>query len=87
MRIIALLTSLLLTLSSIASATTYVVRPDGGGDFPTIQAAVDAASDGDVVLVLGKGHERSQEIGDRVLPFDDRLVGRTALADRRGRTT
>jgi UDP-N-acetylmuramoyl-L-alanyl-D-glutamate--2,6-diaminopimelate ligase len=51
-----------------------------------IQAAVDAASDGDVVLVLGKGHERSQEIGDRVLPFDDRLVSRTALADRRGHT-
>ncbi len=52
-----------------------------------IHAAVDAASDGDVVLVLGKGHERSQEIGDRVLPFDDRLVSRTALADRRGRST
>jgi UDP-N-acetylmuramoyl-L-alanyl-D-glutamate--2,6-diaminopimelate ligase len=52
-----------------------------------IQAAVDAASDGDVVLVLGKGHERSQEIGDRVLPFDDRLVSRTALSERRGRAT
>jgi UDP-N-acetylmuramoyl-L-alanyl-D-glutamate--2,6-diaminopimelate ligase len=52
-----------------------------------IHAAVDAASDGDVVLILGKGHERSQEIGDRVLPFDDRLIGRTALADRRSRTT
>ncbi|MDH3249215.1 MAG: UDP-N-acetylmuramoyl-L-alanyl-D-glutamate--2,6-diaminopimelate ligase [Acidimicrobiia bacterium] len=51
-----------------------------------IRAAVDAAADGDVVLVLGKGHERSQEIGDRVLPFDDRLVSRTALADRRERT-
>ena len=50
-----------------------------------IHAAVDAASEGDVVLVLGKGHERSQEIGDRVLPFDDRLVSRTALAERRGR--
>ncbi len=50
-----------------------------------IQAAVDTASDGDVVLVLGKGHERSQEIGDRMLPFDDRLVSRTALAHRRER--
>lgn len=49
-----------------------------------IHAAVDSASDGDVVLVLGKGHERSQEIGDRVLPFDDRLVSRNALAERRG---
>jgi hypothetical protein len=40
---------LLLLVSSIASATTYVVRPDGTGDFPTIQAAIDACVDGDVV--------------------------------------
>jgi UDP-N-acetylmuramoyl-L-alanyl-D-glutamate--2,6-diaminopimelate ligase len=52
-----------------------------------IEAAVNRAADGDVVLVLGKGHERSQEIGDRVLPFDDRLVSRTALAARRGAST
>jgi UDP-N-acetylmuramoyl-L-alanyl-D-glutamate--2,6-diaminopimelate ligase len=51
-----------------------------------IEAAVNRAADGDVILVLGKGHERSQEIGDRVLPFDDRLVSRTALANRRGAT-
>ena len=50
-----------------------------------IHAAVERAADGDVVLVLGKGHERSQEIGDRILPFDDRLVSRTALAERRDR--
>ncbi len=49
-----------------------------------IETAVGRATDGDVILVLGKGHERSQEIGDRVLPFDDRLVSRTALAGRRG---
>jgi hypothetical protein len=30
---------------------TYLVRPDGTGDFPTIQAAVDAAQDGDVILL------------------------------------
>jgi hypothetical protein len=33
----------------VVSATTYTVRPDGTGDFPTIQAAVTAATDGDVV--------------------------------------
>ena len=37
-----------------AQATTYVVKPNGSGDFPTIQAAVDAALDGDIV-VLTKG--------------------------------
>jgi len=32
-----------------ASAETYLVRPDGTGDFPTIQAAIDSATDGDVI--------------------------------------
>ena len=49
-----------------------------------IQAAILGAADDDVVLVLGKGHERSQEIGDRVMPFDDRVVSRAAIERRRG---
>lgn len=32
-----------------AGATTYLVRPDGTGDFPTIQAALDGAADGDII--------------------------------------
>lgn len=32
-----------------ARADTYLVAPDGTGDFPTIQAAVDAAGAGDVI--------------------------------------
>jgi predicted outer membrane repeat protein len=32
-----------------ASAATYLVRPDGSGDFPTIQAAIQAAVNGDVI--------------------------------------
>jgi predicted outer membrane repeat protein len=32
-----------------AAATIYEVRPDGTGDFPTIQAAVEAVEDGDVI--------------------------------------
>ena len=43
------------------------------------------AQPGDVVLIAGKGHEKYQEIGDRVLPFDDVEVARAALARRRGR--
>ena len=35
--------------------------------------AVDLARSGDVVLVLGKGHEQGQEIAGEVLPFDDRV--------------
>jgi pectin methylesterase-like acyl-CoA thioesterase len=46
---------LLLTIALLAhgpspsGASVYVVRPDGSGDFPTIQAAIDAAIDGDTV--------------------------------------
>ena len=36
--------------------------------------AVALAEAGDVVLVLGKGHEQGQEVGGRVTPFDDRVV-------------
>ena len=36
-------------LVPLASGTTYLVRPDGTGDFPTIQAAIDAADSNDVI--------------------------------------
>ena len=49
-----------------------------------IERAVSIAGAGDVVLIAGKGHEKYQQIGDRVLPFDDGEVARAALAKRRG---
>jgi UDP-N-acetylmuramoyl-L-alanyl-D-glutamate--2,6-diaminopimelate ligase len=48
-----------------------------------IERAVSIAAPGDVVLIAGKGHEKYQQIGDRVLPFDDGEVARAALAKRR----
>jgi UDP-N-acetylmuramoyl-L-alanyl-D-glutamate--2,6-diaminopimelate ligase len=48
-----------------------------------IERAVSIATAGDVVLIAGKGHEKYQQIGDRVLPFDDGEVARAALARRR----
>jgi len=36
-----------------------------------IRTAVGAASPGDVVLVAGKGHETTQDIGGSIVPFDD----------------
>ena len=40
-----------LFLTAAAQAATWVVKPDGTGDFPTIQAAIDAAAGGDVILL------------------------------------
>ena len=49
-----------------------------------IESAIAAAEEGDVVLVLGKGHETGQEVRGDVLPFDDRTVAREILAARSG---
>ena len=38
-------------LTSTALADTWTVDDDGGADFYDIQSAVDAASDGDEILV------------------------------------
>ncbi|MCK4305987.1 MAG: hypothetical protein KAY24_17240, partial [Candidatus Eisenbacteria sp.] len=35
--------------AEVAVAETYTVQPDGAGDYPTIQAAIDAVVDGDVI--------------------------------------
>jgi UDP-N-acetylmuramoyl-L-alanyl-D-glutamate--2,6-diaminopimelate ligase len=51
-----------------------------------IERAVEIALPGDLILVAGKGHEKYQVIGERVLPFDDVAVAREALQKRRSRT-
>jgi len=49
-----------------------------------IGRAVEIAESGDVVLVLGKGHESTQEIAGEYLPFDDREVLASFVRDRFG---
>jgi len=44
-----------------------------------IRIGLRAATAGDAVLILGKGHENSQEFSDRVVPFDDAAVAREEL--------
>ena len=47
-----------------------------------IRAAVNHATAGDVVIVLGKGHEKGQEISGVIHPFDDRIELARAIEDK-----
>ncbi|MDQ1656369.1 MAG: UDP-N-acetylmuramoyl-L-alanyl-D-glutamate--2,6-diaminopimelate ligase [Cryptosporangiaceae bacterium] len=44
-----------------------------------IDEAVRLAGPGDVIALLGKGHERGQEVNGEMLPFDDRIELADAL--------
>jgi UDP-N-acetylmuramoyl-L-alanyl-D-glutamate--2,6-diaminopimelate ligase len=48
-----------------------------------IEQAIKLAEPGDLVLLAGKGHEKTQVISDRNLPFDDVEIAREALERRR----
>jgi UDP-N-acetylmuramoyl-L-alanyl-D-glutamate--2,6-diaminopimelate ligase len=58
-------------------ATELVVEPDRRA---AIALAVAGAGPADLVLVAGKGHETTQDIGGVVTTFDDRVVAREELA-------
>jgi UDP-N-acetylmuramoyl-L-alanyl-D-glutamate--2,6-diaminopimelate ligase len=45
-----------------------------------IRRAFDMAQPRDIVLILGKGHESTQEIAGTLYPFDDRQVAREEAA-------
>jgi len=49
-----------------------------------IDRALELASSGDLVLVAGKGHERSIERADGPQPWDDRAVTREQIEQRFG---
>jgi len=63
------------------------VRPYSKGqkndfrDAEAIAEAVRRARSGDVIAVLGKGHETGQEVDGEILPFDDRVELATALKE------
>jgi UDP-N-acetylmuramoyl-L-alanyl-D-glutamate--2,6-diaminopimelate ligase len=65
----------------VAGATGDVeIEPDRAA---AISRAVELARRGDVVVIAGRGAEQSQELADRIVPFDDREAAREALRTRR----
>jgi UDP-N-acetylmuramoyl-L-alanyl-D-glutamate--2,6-diaminopimelate ligase len=65
--------------SGASSTGTLRVEPDRRA---AIRLAFAEARPGDVVLIAGKGHETTQVVGHRELPFDDRAVAREELSTR-----
>lgn len=57
----------------------YEVIPDRR---EAIARAIALAGPGDAVVIAGKGHENYQIIQGKKLPFDDREVARTSLAEK-----
>jgi UDP-N-acetylmuramoyl-L-alanyl-D-glutamate--2,6-diaminopimelate ligase len=73
----------------IASEVARGAEVGGRSDVRTIldrraamEWAIDAAQTGDVVMILGRGHERDQDFGDEVIPFRDADVAAEILGQR-----
>lgn len=60
-------------LLGLKTPSKYSVEPDRR---KAIHSAIHMADKGDIVLIAGKGHETSQLIDGRALPFDDRQVAK-----------
>jgi UDP-N-acetylmuramoyl-L-alanyl-D-glutamate--2,6-diaminopimelate ligase len=59
------------------SGTRYLVEPDRRA---AVALALAEASPGDIVLIAGKGHEKTQTSREGAIPFDDVEVAREVLA-------
>jgi UDP-N-acetylmuramoyl-L-alanyl-D-glutamate--2,6-diaminopimelate ligase len=66
-----------------------IVRGIGGTNYEAIadrraaiQTAIGRASDDQVIVIAGKGHETYQVVGDRILHFDDKEEAELALKKR-----
>jgi UDP-N-acetylmuramoyl-L-alanyl-D-glutamate--2,6-diaminopimelate ligase len=60
--------------SAVRGAALQAEVIDGGDRRSAIRLALQLARPGDVVAILGKGHELGQEVASTVLPFSDPVV-------------
>ena len=67
---------------AILTAVPEAIEFDDRGE--AIASAIASLGPGDTLVIAGKGHETGQTVGDRVLPFDDRVVARAALSSLAG---
>ncbi len=63
-------------------ATEFVVMVDRA---EAIDEAIGRAHKGDIVLIAGKGHEKTQTTRDGVIAFDDVAVARAAVERKMGK--
>ncbi len=61
----------LMLVSATASATTYLIRANGSGDFPTIQAAIDGTSNSDIIELAYGTYDG---VGNRDINFGGKAV-------------
>ena len=59
-------------LAGTGESRARVIEVGGRGE--AIGLALTTAGRGSVVAILGKGHEQGQQIGDRIVAFDDAVV-------------
>ncbi|MBP5320807.1 MAG: UDP-N-acetylmuramoyl-L-alanyl-D-glutamate--2,6-diaminopimelate ligase, partial [Kiritimatiellae bacterium] len=69
-------------LTGIPEGTDVRVEPDRRA---AIRLALAEGQPGEIILIAGKGHETTQEINGRFLPFDDRQVVRAEAEKLEGR--
>jgi UDP-N-acetylmuramoyl-L-alanyl-D-glutamate--2,6-diaminopimelate ligase len=61
-----------------ATGVKFTTEPDRA---KAIHLAVETAMPGDIVLLAGKGHEKTQTLRDHVIPFDDVEVAEQAIRE------
>jgi len=79
----ALLGLLLATLppvAAVAGGVTWNVDLDGNGDFSSIQAAVDAAEDGDTLIIAAGTYAEAVDLTDKAVTLQGAGIGQTTIS-------